>query len=91
MKPAGKVLGLGLLGCLACCGGPVVLSLLGGMGAGAAFREFMNCYHHPLSAAIGGVGGATLLVLAVSKWRSRKAARCACPPAPMLAERSWRW
>ena len=59
MKPIGKILSLGLLGCLACCGGPVVLLRLGGMSAGAAFGELLNCYHHPLSMAIGGVAAAT--------------------------------
>jgi hypothetical protein len=80
MKPIRKILGLGLLGCLACCGSPVVLLLLGGTGAGGAFDELLNCYHHPLALATGGVGAATLLALAMSKWRSRKVARCACPP-----------
>ncbi len=80
MKPIGKIIGLGLLGCLACCGGPAVLLLLGGMSADAAFGELLHYYHHPLSVAIAGVGAATFLALVLSRWRTRKAARCVCPP-----------
>jgi hypothetical protein len=80
MKPVGKILGLGVLGCLVCCGGPVVLLLLGGMGFGAATAELMSCYHDPLSLAVGSVVLTTLLALAFRKWRAPRNARCSCPP-----------
>ena len=84
MKPIGKILSFGLLGCFACCAGPAVLLLVSGIGAEAAIEELLNCYRHPVSVGIGGMGAATLLALAIFKWRARKAARCACTSPPIV-------